>query len=94
MPYKQTRLLTPASLFMMGASAICLSLSGCATDGYVGVSTFPDYSPYYGYYGYSGIPFYGYGGIYRRNIIIRGRGTPAVMAGITLAGSSVTYSQS
>lgn len=58
---------------MMAAGAICLCLSGCATDGYVGVATFPSYAPYYGYYGYSGIPYYGYGGIYGRNIFVRGR---------------------
>ena len=52
---------------------VCLGLGGCATDGYVGVSTFPDYTPYYGYYGYSGIPYYGYGGLYTRRVIIRGR---------------------
>lgn len=62
-----------ALLVMMVAGAFCLCLSGCATNGYVGVSTFPNYSPYYRYYGYSGVPYYGYRGIYTRNIIVRGR---------------------
>ncbi len=56
--------------FLLG---ICFGVSGCVTDGYVGVSAYPDYRPYYSYYGYGGLPYYGYGGIYRRNIIIRGR---------------------
>jgi hypothetical protein len=54
-------------------TGICLGLSGCATDGYVGVSTYPSYRPYYSYYGYTGVPYYGYGGIYTRNIVIRGQ---------------------
>jgi hypothetical protein len=48
-------------------------IGGCVTDGYVGVSAYPSYAPYYGYYGYSGVPYYGYGGIYTRNIIVRGQ---------------------
>jgi len=53
--------------------AFCFSLGGCVGDGYLGVSTYPSYEPYYGYYGYSGTPYYGYGGIYTRNIVVRGR---------------------
>ncbi len=53
--------------------SICFALSGCVTDGYLGVSAYPDYRPYYSYYGYGGLPYYGYRGIYRRNIIVRGR---------------------
>jgi len=53
--------------------AICFGFSGCVGDGYVGVSTYPNYAPYYGYYGYGGAPYYGYGGVYTRRVIVRGR---------------------
>ena len=58
------------------AGAFCFGVGGCVGDGYVGVSTYPSYAPYYGYYGYSGVPYYGYGGIYTRNIIVRGQRHP------------------
>lgn len=54
-------------------SGICIALSGCVTDGYVGVSSYPSYRPYYSYYGYGGVPYYGYRGIYPRTVVIRGR---------------------
>ena len=53
--------------------AFSFGVGGCLSDGYVGISAYPSYAPYYGYYGYRGAPYYGYGGIYTRNIIVRGR---------------------
>ena len=63
----------PLVALAIGLASICFGLSGCVTDGYVGVSAYPDYRPYYSYYGYGGLPYYGYGGIYRRSIIVRGQ---------------------
>lgn len=57
--------------------AFFFGLGGCVGEGYVGVSTYPSYAPYYSYYGYSGAPYYGYRGIYARNIIVRGRRHPS-----------------
>lgn len=51
-------------------AALAFGVGGCASDGYVGESTYPNYTAYYGAYGYNGIPYAGYNGIYtRRNLI-------------------------
>lgn len=63
----------PALALALVIGAICFGVGGCVSDGYVGVSAYPDYSSYYGDYGYGGAPYYGYGGIYNRSLLVGGR---------------------
>lgn len=60
-------------LLALVLGALCFGASGCVSDGYVGVSAYPNYASQYGYYGYGGAPYYGYGGVYSRRVVVGGR---------------------